>query len=275
MALSLGSGVVSSSADDREPLRQALTLHASFDAGLDADFSRGDKACVVQSGMTTQPAAANDDVRIVAGGRFGNALHFTRKSAYRPQFGGAGVLDYDANDWSRTVAVWMRLAPDRELDPGYCDPIQILGDDVKTGFIFLEWSKDHQPRHFRFAVRPLVAIWNPKNVGWEEIPDAERPMVKIEQTPFSAERWTHVVFTLEHVNQPQPAPRARLFIDGRPRGVIENWDLRLGWTPEQVRLVLGASYVGRMDDLAVFDRPLTDAEAAVLYALPQGAADLH
>lgn len=36
-------------------------------------------------------------------------------------------------------------------------------------------------------------------------------------------------------------------------------------------LVLGAAYVGHMDDLAVFDRSLTDAEVKHLHGLEQGA----
>jgi len=266
---------VAARGDELEPLRQSLTLHASFDEGLNADFSRGATACVVQEGADTVPAALDDDLRLIDDGRFGGALRFTRKSGYRPQFAGPGVLDYHAENWSATVSVWLKLNPDRELEPGYCDPVQILGDDTKKGFIFLEWSKDHSPRQFRFAVRPLVEIWNPRGVGWEEIPDAQRPMVKVERAPFSSETWTHAVFTLERLNAPVGQAKAKLFLNGRLQGAIENWDLRLGWTPEQVRLVLGAAYVGGMDDLSVFNRALTDAEVARLHNLPGGAGALR
>jgi hypothetical protein len=271
LGLLFGSGTLF--ADDLASLREALTLHASFDAGLDADFSRGEKACVVQQGAAVVSATPNGDVRLDPTGRFGSALHFIRKSTYRPQFAGAGVLDYNAQAWSRTVSVWMRLDPDRDLEPGYCDPVQILGDDTKKGFIFLEWSKDHTPRHFRYAVRPLFELWNPKNVGWEEIPESERPMVKVERAPFSADAWTHAVFTLENINGREA--RGVLYLNGQRQGAIENRELRLGWTPEQVRLVLGAAYVGRMDDLSVFNRALTDAEVLQLYQLPAGGAMLH
>ena len=40
-------------------------------------------------------------------------------------------------------------------------------------------------------------------------------------------------------------------------------------------LVLGASYVGHIDDLAVFDRPLTDAEVDRVYRLEKGVRDLY
>ena len=40
-------------------------------------------------------------------------------------------------------------------------------------------------------------------------------------------------------------------------------------------LVLGAAYVGYQDDLAVFDRPLTDAEVEHVYGLKNGVRDLY
>ena len=67
--------------------------------------------------------------------------------------------------WNTTVSVWLRLNPDLDLEPGYCDPVQIVGDDSKKGFIFLEFSKDETPRYFRYAIRPLFHIWNPDNVA--------------------------------------------------------------------------------------------------------------
>jgi hypothetical protein len=42
-----------------------------------------------------------------------------------------------------------------------------------------------------------------------------------------------------------------------------------------VLLVLGASYVGHMDDLAVFNQSLTDGEVRQLYELKQGARELR
>lgn len=258
-----------------KPLRDALTLHVPFDEHLNASFSSGSRTSTYQQGQEAVPATVNEDVRIVDEGRFGKGVQFTRKSAFRPQFDGRGVLGYSDSDWDATVSVWLKLDPDRDLEPGYCDPVQILGDDSRKGFIFLEWSKDHTPRHFRFAARPLVHIWNPDNVGWEEIPEAKRPMVKVERAPFSADRWTHAVFTLENLNSDQQDSRGKLYLNGELQGAIEGWDLEFGWDAERVRLVLGASYVGQMDDLAVFNRALSDAEIRTLYALPGGVGDLH
>jgi hypothetical protein len=263
-------------AETKHKLAQALTLHASFDQGLDADFSRGDKTCYVVQGKELVHAAPTDEVRLVPeAGRFGGALQFTKKSNFRPTFKDAGVLGYNDRSWSASVSVWLRLNPDEDLEPGYCDPVQIVGDDSKKGFIFLEWSKDETPRFFRYAIRPLFHIWNPDNVQWADIPFDKRPMVQVARAPFSRDAWTHVVFTFANINDKTKPPAGRLYLNGAPQGSIENWDLTFGWDPAKVLLVLGASYVGHLDDVAVFGRDLTDREVKQLYGLKHGVAELR
>ena len=195
-------------------LRRGLTFHAPFDGGFDAASSADDPACRVRAGGKMVSPTPGPEMRLATDGKFGACLVFPKKGTVRPEYAASRSLAYGTTDWSATVSVWLRLDPDKDLEPGYCDPVQIVGDDVKKGFIFLEWSKDHAPRHFRFAVRPIYHLWNPDAVGWEEIPDARRPMVKMESAPFSRSRWTHIVFSLERlktVDKPQIESRYDLF----------------------------------------------------------------
>ena len=256
-------------------LRRGLTFHAPFDTGFDAASSADDPACRVRAGGKMVSPTPGPEMRLATDGKFGACLVFPKKGTVRPEYAASRSLAYGTTDWSATVSVWLRLDPDKDLEPGYCDPVQIVGDDVKKGFIFLEWSKDHAPRHFRFAVRPIYHLWNPDAVGWEQIPDERRPMVKMEQAPFRRDRWTHVVFVLDHLNDHAAPPRARLHVDGKPVGVIQGHDLTFGWDPAAIRLVLGAAYVGSMDDLAVWNRALTAEEIARLHALPGGVETLR
>jgi hypothetical protein len=258
----------------QDALKKSLVFHASFDRGFDADFSKGDKTCFAKAGKGLAPCVPNEDVKLDAAGKFGGCLHFPKKGATRPQFNGAGVLGYNDKSWSTTVSIWLRLTPDEDLEPGYCDPVQITGDDTKKGYIFLEFSKDETPRYFRYAIRPLFEIWNPTNVQWADIPFEKRPMVQVAKPPFSRDKWTHVVFTLSNVNDKTAKRSGSLYLDGKLQGRIENWDLTFGWNPASVALVLGASYVGHQDDLAVFDRALSDAEVAQVYSLKGGIAEL-
>jgi hypothetical protein len=232
---------------------------------------------VIEKGKALAPAVFNEEVKLEpAGGKFGGCLHFPKKGATRPQFSGVKVLGYNDKSWSTTVSLWLCLTPDEDLEPGYCDPIQIVGDDGKKGFIFLEWSKDETPRFFRYAIRPLQEIWDPTNVGWGEIPFEKRPMVQVAKAPFSRDAWTHAVFTLDKVNEATAAkPSGSLYLNGQLQGRIEGWDLRFAWDPAQVALVLGAAYVGRLDDMAVFNRALSDAEVQQLFALDGGVSRLR
>lgn len=267
---------LTSSVIAQDALKTSLTFHASFDSGMNADFSKGDKSAVIKKGKELVPCVTNDDVKLVpTGGKFGGCLHFPKKGATQPRFSGVNVLGYNDKDWSATVSVWLRLTPDQDLEPGYCDPVQIVGDDGAKGFIFLEWSKDETPRFFRYAIRPLFHIWNPTKVQWADIPADKRPAVQVANAPFSRDAWTHVVFTLSNVNNKTAKPSGSLFINGKLQGRIENWDLTLGWDPAAVALVLGASYVGHLDDLAVFNHPLSDAEVMQLYKLEGGVSSLR
>ncbi len=257
-------------------LSRALTLHASFDNGMDADFSRGEKTCFVQQGAKLVPAKPNEEVKLAGDtGRFGGSLHFPRKGSTRPTYKDGGVLGYNPTSWSASIAVWLQLNPDQDLEPGYCDPIQIIGNDSKKGYIFLEWSKDESPRYFRYAIRPLFHIWNPNNIPWADIPFEKRPMVQVARAPFSREKWTHVVFTLDNINNRSKPPVGKLYLNGKLQGSIERWDLTFDWDPARVLLVLGASYVGYMDDLAAFNRALTEGEVERIYELKRGIRELY
>ncbi len=259
-----------------QSLSTALTMHASFDKEIHADFSKGDRFGYMRKGKDNVQAEPNEEIKIAQGmGKFGGALWFPRKGNSRPQFNNNKVLDYNDKNWSSTVSVWLKLDPNKDLEPGYCDPVQIVGNDTKKGFIFLEWSKDESPRFFRYAIRPLFNIWNPTNIQWADIPFDKRPMVQVEKAPFSRTDWTHVVFTLENINDKSKKPRGQLFINGELQGNIENWDLTLGWDPTQVLLVLGASYVGHMDDLGVFNRALNEIEIKQLFELKKGISELY
>ncbi len=257
-------------------LAGALSFHASFDHGLDADFARGDRSAYVKEGKVLVRAEPNEDVQIAPdSGKFGGGVYFTRKSKFRPSFKHPGILNYNAESWNATVSVWMRLTPDQDLEPGYCDPVQIIGDTSKKGFIFLEFSKDHTPRHFRYAIRPNIEIWNPDNVGWEDIAAEKRPMVQLLRPPFTREIWTHVAFTLENINAKDAKPAGRLYLNGESQGAIENWDLSLSWDPASVLLVIGAAYVGHLDELAVFDRALSEAAVKDVFGLEGGVRSLY
>lgn len=264
---------------DHAALRAALLFHAGFDGRADAGFAAGDARIYhAPTGDRAQarPGLPEDGGVVLApdAGRFGGALQFTRKIRPAIFYRGAGNLPYRTNAWGGAVSVWLRLDPDRDLEPGYCDPLQFVGQEWEVGNLFLEFSKDHAPRHFRAAILPVKASWNPQNRGWEDIPEKERPMVPVHRPPFTHERWTHVVFCFANVNSGRPDGWGRLYLDGVDRGAFENWALPFQWEVEKSALTLGFSFTGWLDDVAVFNRPLTADEVRALHALPGGVQGL-
>jgi len=264
-------------------LRRALIFHASFDQGADADFARGDRRVYTAADRTVKdrdaakPGLHADElVRVVSGeGRFGGAIEFKRKTKPQVFFRGGENIGFKAKNWDGALSFWLRLDPDKDLEPGYCDPVQLVGQAWNQGNVFVEFSKDHTPRHFRFAIMAVTKFWNPHGKKWEEMPNAERPMVPVLQPPFRGDRWTHVLVTFANINSGEKNGRGTLYLDGRRQGTFDGWNNTFDWDVSKSALTLGYAYTGFIDDLAVFNRELTDADAQTVFALRNGIADLR
>lgn len=275
-----GCASTSFSTAARRELAAALTFHAPFDGSADAAFARGDARIhwgpqwgaprVVQPGLPPEGA-----VRLAPGaGRHGDALRFDRRIKELVAFKAAGNVPIRAGSGG-TVSFWLRLTPDEDLEPGYCDPIQITSKEWNNAAFFVEFSKDEKPREFRLGVYADFPVWNPANRKWEDIPQAEKPLAPVIRPPFRRDRWTHVVFTWDHFNTGRPDGVAALYLDGQPRAGLTPREQTFTWEPDQAFIMLGLSYTGWMDDLAVFDRALTADEVSRLHRLPGGVADLR
>ncbi len=280
---SLLAGSLAGAAVPTASLREALVFHASFDREADADFARGDRRVFTAAGRSAaqRDAAApglptDGRVRIAPGeGRHGGALEFTAKIAEQVFYRGGDNLGFKPGRWHGAVSFWLRLDPDRDLEPGYCDPVQFVGQAWQEGNLFVEFSKDHTPRHFRFVIMAVTRFWNPENKKWEEMPDHERPMVSIKEPAFRRDRWTHVLVTFANINSGEKDGRGTLYLDGVKQGRFDGWNHTFNWDVSKSALTVGLAYNGFIDDLAVFDRELTDAEAATVFALAAGIADLR
>lgn len=261
-------------------LRSALLLHASFDKGLDADFAVGDpKLYTAASGnrKTAQPGLPEGSLVVHAKGegKHGDALHFTKKMRPVVFFRGDKNLGYTTNNWSGSVSVWLRLDPDKDLEPGYCDPLQFVAQDWNQGNMFIEFSKDHTPRHFRYAIQAVTKYWNPKNLGWEAIPDADRPMVPVLKPPFKHNEWTHVVFTFGNANTGKKDGWGKLYLNGKYQGEFTGFQNTFNWEVSQSALTLGLSYIGWLDELAVFNRPLSEQDTKAIYEAARGLTSIE
>jgi hypothetical protein len=265
---------IAHSGDDPGTLKSALLLHAPFDGTADAAFAAGDpKIYTAPTGKRSeaQPGLPADNLALLAKGegRSGDALRFTKKMKPVVFFRGEKNLGYKESNWTGSVSLWLQLDPDKDLEPGYCDPLQFVAQAWGEGNMFIEFSKDHTPRHFRYATLAVTRFWNPKNRGWEEIPEPERPMVPVHKPPFGTGKWTHVVFSFGNVNSGKKDGWGKLYLNGESQGQFTGFENTFNWDVAQSAVTLGLNYIGLLDDLAIFNRPLTDAEVKAIHQAPQ------
>lgn len=268
-------------AADGDGLRQALTFHASFDQGMDADYGSGDRRLFHAPSLKLPRVGApglpaHGAVSIAKGeGKTGDALRFHRNMPEVVFFQVEKNLAYAKSNWSGTVSFWLRLDPDTDLAPGYCDPLQITPREWNDGALWVDFSKDERPRHFRLGAFADRAVWDPQRRNYDTLPANERPLVTVTRPPFSRDRWTHVAFTFVNFNTGSKDGAATLYLDGRAQGSVSAWKQTLTWEPAQTIAMIGIGYTGLFDELAFFNRALTAVEVGQLFTLPGGVTALR
>ena len=260
-------------------LRKALTFHASFDQGTDADFAHGDPWLYQAPGMdkwkeARAGLAQGGAVRVAGGeGKYGAALRFERQAEPVAFYRAGSNVAWKARDWSGSVSFWLRtdLAA---LGEGYCDPLQLTPRKWDDAAFFVEFERRGKNVPFRLGAYADFKVWNPLNRKWGEMSAAEKPLITVQGPPFAGDEWTHVVITWERFNTGQSNGVAMLYLNGAQIGALRGRTQTFTWSPADLRLLLGVGYVGWMDDVAVFNRALNAQEVQYVRTLAGGIRSL-
>ncbi len=255
-------------------LAPALTFYASFDYGANADFALGDPEVYAATADGTPVMGLGEpplDI-VHGGGRYGAALEFTEAKSHVILFKAEQNVAYSRSDFKGTLSFWMSLDP-AEIPSRYCDPIQVTDKKYSDACIWIDFTKNDTPPDLRLGVFGDLSVWdvNKREGGGEEF---FWRLVKVAEPPFAKGQWTHVAITWDGLNSSQNG-RARLYFNGEYQGATGRiaepftWDTANAW----IRLGTG-HFVGRFDDLAAFNRPLTPDEIRVVYGLQRGIVEL-
>lgn len=261
-------------------LASALTFHTSFDRGPDADFALGDgqlyRAIVQGSEDVTEliPGLGDRPLTIVpAGGKFGGALQFTRENSHVVAYKAKQNVAYSSETFHGTASFWLSLDP--AAIPGqYSDPFQLTDKAYDDACIWVDFTKNDTPPNFRLGVFGDRSAWDVKGDGGNS-EEFHFRLVTVAEPPFAEGRWTHVAITWDGINNTQHG-RARLYLDAVYRGATNVIPERFSWDTSKATIRLGmGQFVGLIDDLALFNRPLSSDEVRLLYELEGGVTELH
>jgi hypothetical protein len=265
---------------NQEALRKALTFHASFDQKVQAASAAGDPALywtpTLKQRQDARPGLpdSGEVQHATSAGRFGDALRFTTRKSPVVFFQGARNIAYEAANWSGSVSFWLGTDPEGELEPGFCDPVQITPRAWNDAAFFVEFEKRPESIPFRLGVYADLNIWNPQKRRFADIPPEERPLITVDKPPFARGKWTHVLFTFERFNTGRPDGVARLYLDGTPHGTLSPRQQTFTWEMQNTVIALGLNYIGLIDELSIFNRALNDDDIRTLYTLEKGVASI-
>ncbi|WP_299532011.1 LamG-like jellyroll fold domain-containing protein [Ulvibacterium sp.] len=252
-------------------LRAVLTFYASFDTGVNADFSIGDSLMYTVANRDSLDASKiglhkPDISRQEGKGRYGYGLQFTERSNGYIYYPSTGNIAYSQKNWNGAISFWLSLDPATDLEPGYCDPIQITDVSYNDAAIWVDFTENN-PRDFRLGVIGDRNIWNPD--GLEDEDDLFLPqLAPVSNPPFAKGEWTHILINLSGLNTENG--KASLYINGELKGARSNITDSFTWELDRSNIYLGLSYIGFMDDLSIYNRDLTENEIKALYSLENG-----
>src|SRR5689334_559772 len=148
----------------RDSLRAALSFLATIDHGFPADYALDDRIIYTAPSYRNLDAAVADvvspDIVIAKGqGRYGDALQFRKKNTQALFYRASVNSGYRPRNWSGTLSFWLSVSPDTDLD-GYTDPLQLTDKTYNNAAIWVDFTRDDKPRHFRLGVFGDSASWS-------------------------------------------------------------------------------------------------------------------
>jgi len=258
---------------DEAALQKAATFYASFDESPQGDHGAGDRSLSTRFNHATEKGQfvfeKGFDKKIfrVAPGKgvHGGALECTDVLPRNGRifFPARGKLAWKKGGWGGAVSLWINTDPNTSLKTPFCDPVQITQRGANDGGIWCDFN-DRKPRDLRMGTFPAVPS------GEKPIPESDpaAPLVPLKGVGFKAGEWHHIVLTWRHFDTGKPDAHATLYIDGKPKGDVKDRAIAMNWDMERTGIYLAINFIGLLDEFALFNRPLTAEEVALLHRRP-------
>lgn len=255
-------------------LRQAVMFYASFDEAVKADVGGGQQTLDTRFNHPTEPGrfvfekGFDERVFRIARGcgiRGGGALEVidVLPNNGRVFFPARGNLPFDPKGWGGALSVWCKTDPDQLLKTTFCDPIQITQKGAGNGGLWLDFN-NARPRDLRHGAFPAV----PEGQQPIAEDDPRAPIVRVPGIGWKANDWHHVVLSWSGFDNGKSDAVSRLFLDGKLIGAIRDRPIAMGWDLDQTGIYVAVNYIGLLDELVIFRRPVSADEVQLLYRQP-------
>ncbi len=256
-------------------LKDHILFYSSFYGKTSADVALGDSNLYTAKNYKEAANAKkglNDSNIVLAKGKglSGDALHFKEAKTSAVFYKAYKNVGYSNTSWSGTVSFWLRLDPNKDLAPSYCDPICITDSKWSDAGLWVDFTV-HNPRQFRLGAMGDIAVWDPNNDSDET--DWNKRTVTVNPSPFQSKTWTHVAIVFSKVNT-KTKSEFKLYINGEFQGVVKDINDPFTWDAKNGKIMLGLGYIGLLDELTVFDKPLNSKEVKSVFELKNGIKTL-
>jgi formylglycine-generating enzyme required for sulfatase activity len=258
---------------DEAALRKAVTLYASFDEALKADYGGGDlsfwtrstedadkKKYTYEKGFDAKAFHVARD-KGVAGGCL-QATDLPPKNG-RIYFPAKGNIAFKKGGWGGSLSVWINTDPNTLLKTKFCDPIQMTQKGANNGGIWFDFN-DAKPRDMRMGAFPVI----PEGGTGIKEEDPKAPMVRVKDVGFKSGDWHHIVLTWDHFDSGKKDALATLYVDAKKIGDVSDYAIAMDWELDKAGIYVAVNYIGLLDELALFNRPLSADEVAALHKKP-------
>ena len=263
-------------ADAAADLLKGVTFYASFDTAVKGDFGGGDLTLSTRFNHKTEKGAfvfekgfPEKAFRIAPGrGISAGALEAVDvlPDNGRIFFPAKGNIGYKKGGWSGTLSVWINHDPDTQLKTGFCDPVQITQKGAGNGAIWFDYNDAKPNRNLRMGTFPAIGEGRPPI---QESREAFSPMVWVDKPGFKVGDWHHVALVWRNFDTGKNDASAALYIDGKLQGEIKkDYLISMDWELEKTGIYIAVSYIGLMDELALFNQALSEEEIDLLRSQP-------
>jgi hypothetical protein len=265
----LGAGDVAEAS-----LRKAVTLYASFDEEVRMDFGRGDpvpgtrsvdpgdkKRFLFDTGFDPKYFRILKD-KGISGGCL-QAVDLPPRGG-RLFFPAKGNMSFQKESgWGGAFSVWVNTDPNKMLKTPFCDPVLITQKGFNNGSIWAHFN-DSKPRALQSGTYPSIPD------GQEPVAeeDPKAPLTRLKNVGFKSGEWHYIVLTWDHFNSGKKDGTHVLWVDGKKIGDLKDHAIGMDWDIERTRVYFAVNLVGLLDELAVFNRPLTVDEVMLLHKKP-------